>query len=184
MPVYVELIDASNRGLVLVDAYGENTISSIRVNLTSNSDDPLEIAILPGTIFGSQAAGVQNMVVTTGETLLLYARDTTGDVTINAACANMELDQPGRDDGLSLSDQPPPEDLVKLLTLDEFLDEKTRVQQFAIWTITDNPDRDGYVRISSDLISSGSGPNDEEIAQIRLLFEMAGIATNHYQALN
>lgn len=56
-----------------------------------------------------------------------------------------------------------------------------RVQQFAIWTITDNPTKDGYVGIGS--FGFGSGPGKTELARIKALFKAAGIPTTKYRAL-
>jgi hypothetical protein len=74
------------------------------------------------------------------------------------------------------------EDLLKLLGLSDFQDETFRVQQFAIWTITDNPARDGYVGLGRFVY--GTGPEDEEIERIRILFERAGISIDKYRALH
>jgi len=70
-------------------------------------------------------------------------------LNIDAACASMELTAPSESDNLTLSIETPPEDLNKLLYLSDFRSETYRVQQFAIWTITDNPERDGYVGIAT-----------------------------------
>ncbi len=105
-----------------------------------------------------------------------------GNLDIDAACANMELDAPEESNILALSTEVPPEDLVKLLYLPDFHEETSRVRQFAIWTITDNPERDGYMGIGT--FGLGSGPRDEEIDRIRVLFEKAGILTDKYKALS
>lgn len=55
-----------------------------------------------------------------------------------------------------------------------------RVQQFAVWTLTDNPSRRGFVGLGSGI--SGTGPSDEEIDAIRALFEAAGVAPGAYRA--
>jgi len=58
-----------------------------------------------------------------------------------------------------------------------------RVQQFAVWTITNNPKRNGYVGLTSGFSVFGSGPDDEEIDAIRHLFDMADIDMGKYRAL-
>lgn len=181
--VYVELINANNMGLIEVSACGTGSINRIQMSLTSNSDDTLEVAILPGTIFTSSAAGIQSMVVTAEKLILLYPYETAESVSIDAACANMELDAPEESNTLALSTEVPPEDLVKLLYLPDFHEETSRVQQFAIWTITDNPERDGYIGIATGFQIFGTGPSDNEIDRIRVLFEKAGISTDKYKAL-
>jgi hypothetical protein len=94
----------------------------------------------------------------------------------------MELGVPEESDTFSVSTAPTSEDLVKLLSLPNFLEETFRVQQFAIWTITDNPTRAGYVGLGR--FGVGSGPSDEEMQRIRALFEQAVIPTDRYQALH
>jgi hypothetical protein len=70
---------------------------------------------------------------------------------------------------------------VALLKAPDFAGQTFRVRQFAIWTITDNPTRTGYVGLGS--FGIGSGPRDEEIAVIRQLFVKAGLDPTAYLAL-
>jgi len=180
--VYAELVDAQTRGLIEVNSCGQGTINYIEISLISKSDDALEIAILPGTIFEPQVAGVQSMVVIAEKLLMLYPHETVGPIDLNTACANMELDAPSKSDNLILSLEAAPDDLILLLDLPDFHEEEFRIRQFAIWTITDNPKRGEYVGIGT--FGIGSGPNDEEIEKIRVLFDKAGISTGKYRALS
>jgi hypothetical protein len=93
----------------------------------------------------------------------------------------MELGVPEESDEFSISTAAVPQDLNKLLSLPGFLNEDFRVQQFGIWTITDNPPRGGYVGLG--YFGVGSGPDDEEMQTIRALLKQAGIPTDRYQAL-
>ncbi len=181
--VYVELIEAKNMGLIEASATGTGSINRIKISLTSKSDDTMEVAILPGTIFTSSATGVQSMVVLTEKLILLDPYETTDPFDVDAACASMELDAPEESNSLMLSTEAPPEDLMKLLNLPDFHEETFRVRQFAIWTITDNPERDGYVGIATGFSIFGTGPSDEEIEKIRVLFIKAGISISKYKAL-
>ena len=54
-------------------------------------------------------------------------------------------------------------------------------QQLAIWTITDNPTRDGYVGLG--YFGVGSGPSNAEIKEIKALFRAAGIDLDKYRAV-
>ncbi len=180
--VEIDLVAAQEQGLVSVSAAGRSAINFLSLSLASHSDDPLKITILPGTMFVAQTAGVQDMMVITKKTLSLSPHGSFEDVTVDTACANMTLDVPERADSLVLSTGAIPEDLAKLLALDDFQIATDLVQQFAVWTITDNPARDGYVGIVSN--GSGSGPTDEQIEQIKELFSLAAIPLDRYQALN
>jgi hypothetical protein len=179
-PITVDLGEAVAGGLVQATISGDG-LQRINITLRSTSDSPLEVAILPGTMFEAQAAGVQSMVVREEKVLSLKSRDSVLSHFVPVACAIMELDQPDENDAFTISMIPAPEDLIKLLNLPDFHNETFRVQQFAIWTITDNPPRDGYVGIGS--FGFGSGPDDEEMQKIQVLFEKVGISTDEYQAL-
>jgi hypothetical protein len=179
-PLALELTEAQARGLAQVAITGQG-LEWIKLVLESLSPDPLEITISPGTVFQAQTAGTQNMVVRRQGVVLLSSRGSSESVTLSAACANMELGVPEESDQFTISGAPAAEDLIKLLTLPGFLDETFRVQQFAIWTITDNPGRGEYVGLG--YFGVGSGPNDEEMQRIRALFNQAGIPIDRYRAL-
>ncbi len=179
-PMAVELGEAEARGLVQVDVSGDG-LTRIQIALESISTDPLEVTIIPGTIFEAQSAGTQNMVVRERRVALLSSRGSREILTVLAACANMRLGVPDEKDKLTIRRTPTSEDLIKLLNLPDFHKEIFRVQQFAIWTITDNPSRNTYVGIGA--FGVGSGPNEEEIGRMRSLFEKAGIPIDKYQAL-
>jgi hypothetical protein len=173
-------------GSALAQALAQATITGqglerLDLVLESVCDQPLEISIPAGTIFLAQTGGTQNMVVRRPRLVELPTRGSKESLTLSVACASMELDAPEESDHFTVSTAPVPEDLVKLLNLPAFLEEPFRVQQFAIWTITDNPPRGGYVGLG--YFGVGSGPSDEEMQSIRALFEQAGIPTDRYQAL-
>ena len=182
--VYVDLIEAVEGGLVEVRAAGTGSINRIELRLTSNTEDNLEVTILPGMIFTSSAVGIQSMVVIEERIVLLDSYEVTNPLDVDAACANMELDAPEESNSLLLSMTAPPADLMKLLNTPDFYAESTRVRQFAIWTITDNPERDGYMGIATGFQVFGTGPSDEEMAKIQLLFENAGIDIANYKAFS
>lgn len=179
-PLALELTEAQARGLAQVAITGQG-LEWINLVLESLSPDPLEIAISPGTVFQAQTAGTQNMVVRRETVAYLQSAGSQQTLTIQVACANMELGVPEESDGFTISGAPAPEDLIKLLTLPGFLDETFRVQQFAIWTITDNPGRGEYVGLG--YFGAGTGPSEEEMQRIRALFNQAGIPIERYRAL-
>jgi hypothetical protein len=150
----VELTEAEDQGLVQVEASG-NGLEWLKIVLDSLSDLPLEVTIEPGTVFEAHSAGTQSMVIRERKVVYLNPRERTV-LKLLAACADMMLDTPDDIDGFTLKRTPTQEDLVKLLNLPDFLEESFRVQQFAIWTITDNPSRSGYVGLGYD--EYGSGP--------------------------
>ena len=177
----VELIEAEGKGLIDVSAYGAGSLEWVNLNITSRSDAPLKVTILPGTIFEPQSASVQSMVVRKERVVVVEPGATTESKRVAVACANMRRDMPGESDNLTLGISRASPDLVALLNLPDFHKEPFRIQQFAIWTITDNPECDQYVGVG--LYGMGASPDDDEMTKIRVTFEKAGISIDKYRAL-
>jgi hypothetical protein len=177
----VELRAALSDGLVTVTGTGDG-LQSLDLEITSEVDFDLDVTIDVGTQLEPRARGTQLMVVLEAQTVSL-AGHASADVTLEVACAEMNQDQPTGDDTFRVLDDVPQPDLLRLLETPEFMDQSGRVQQFAVWTITNNPKRSGYVGLTSGFDIFGTGPDDEEIAAIRDLFETAGIDTGKYRAL-
>ncbi|MBN1160469.1 MAG: hypothetical protein JXA17_00760 [Dehalococcoidales bacterium] len=176
----VELLEATNQGLIELSVSGRSTIDEIKVEITSKCNRYLCVIILPGTMFVG-GTGIQSMIVTKLKEILLEP----GEIKytyVDAACGNMELDVPSGDDLFELYTGTINTDLKKLLELDGFSEYTFRVKQFAIWTITDNPKRNEYVGIVIG-VGWGTGPSDEEIETIKDIFQEAGISLAPYQAL-
>jgi hypothetical protein len=180
--VTTDLLEAVEQGLVTVEASGDG-LQWIDVTITSRSESPLEVMIPIGTVFVSQAPTVQDMVVTREETILLSVGESVVS-SLLVACMNMELDAPCESDTLEISQTSPPDDLVKLLALPDFSSEPFRIQQFAVWTITENPESAAAYRgLTIGLGPFGSGPDEDELRQIRSLFEQGGIEPILYPVL-
>jgi hypothetical protein len=176
----IDLAEAEEKGLVQAEITGRD-LDWIDLVLESLAPDPLELTIEIGTIFQAQSSGTQNMVVTEAATVFLEAEGSAEGVVAQVACANMQRHIPDEEDQFTISREPVPEDLLKLLNLPAFHEAYSFVQQFAIWTITDNPPRDGYRGLG--YFGVGFPPDEEEMADIRALFEEAGIPTENYHAL-
>lgn len=176
-----ELRQALADGLVSVTGTGDG-LQSLDLEITSEVDFDLDVTVEVGTQLEPRARGTQLMVVLEAQTVSL-AGHATADVTLEVACAEMHQDQPTGDDTFRVLDDLPQADLVRLLETSEFSEQSGRVQQFAVWTITNNPRRNDYVGLTSGFDIFGTGPDDDEIAAIRDLFETAGIDTSKYRAL-
>lgn len=175
----VELCEAEGKGLIRVVTSGYG-LEFVKLLLESLSADPLEVTILPGTILVANSPGTQSMVIREKEIVVLKSRGSKKSLLLKAACASMELAVPDEDDTFVIK-KPLIEDLVKLLALPDFESETFRVQQFAIWTITDNPGRYDYVAIGT--LGNETSPTREEMCRIQALFLKAGISTDKYLAL-
>jgi len=175
----VELRKAVRDGLVKVAGSGSG-LCSVNVSLESRSKTALTVVVLPGTIFQPDSASTQSMVALREKKIKLTSDGDSELFSVAVACANMNRSTPGRDDSFKISTKGVPGDLLALLKLPEFHQASSRIQQFAVWTITDNPDRNGYVGIGS--FGFGSGPTESDIRTIRQLFTHAGISLAKYRA--
>jgi hypothetical protein len=178
--VSISLSDATAQGMVKFAAVGHG-LDSVKLTLTSRSPGPLAVTIPAGTILATTSKGVQNMVVREEQSVALDGPDAEVSLTVPAACVNMTLKVPLNGDDFTLDRGPAGGDLARLVNLASFRERTFRVQQFAIWTITDNPMPGEYVGIGS--FGVGSGPSSEELQLVRALFAEAGISTNKYRAL-
>lgn len=176
----VELADAVDRDLVTAEVRGVD-LRWVDVVLESLMPDPLEVTIPLGTIFEAQSSHTQDMVVREAKSVFLASAGNTESVAVPVACGNMNRGVPDQEDTFTISLTPAAEELVKLLSLPEFHEAGSFVQQFAVWTITDNPARDEYRGLG--YFGVGYGPDDEDMETIRTLFGKAGIPAARYQAL-
>jgi len=179
--MFLELLDARNQGLIEVSATGIGSLERVVLSMTSKSERILDITIPIGIIFDSLSSSIQGMVVIAPKSVVLHPFEASVKVNVEAACANMRLDMPEETDSLVMRAEPAGGDLIKLLELPEFQNQTYRVQQFAIWTITDNPTSDGYVGIATGYQIWGTGPSTGEIETMRTLFILAGIDTGQYK---
>jgi hypothetical protein len=174
----VKLATAIKAKQIRMDAVGSG-LQSLDIELTSLVDDPLEVVVPVATLFAPRDSDTQKMVVTTQATIQL-SDGAPVRFTLDVACATMRRDTPGSRDTFRLSTVTPKRDLRLLLREPAFGDASFRVQQFAIWTITDNPRRGAYVGLGT--FGVGSGPSAAEYRQIKGLFKKAGIDPTRYAA--
>lgn len=174
----VTLQEALTEGLVVASITG-NGLTQINLTLKPKVEVNLEIEIAPGTLFISGTEGVQNMVVRQRE--IVYLKPTVEmSLELEVSCANMHLKQPEFSDVFTISSEPTNEDLLRLLALEDFAFYDTELQQFAIWTITDNP-FDPYSYVPIEVGGYTHYPQEYQIDIIKDLFEAAGIDTTKFK---
>jgi hypothetical protein len=176
----VDLVTAVRQGLVVVQATGDG-IQSVQLSLSSKTSDDIDVTVTPGMIFEAASADVQSMVATSATDVVLNPGDSGVSLTVDVACTNMHLSAPTSSNTFSVNSSQSRE-LRLLVSLADFQQASSRVQQFAVWTITDNPGRYDFTELCTDSANC-SGPTDDEINQIRQLFQEAGITTSDYAAL-
>jgi hypothetical protein len=123
------------------------------------------------------------------------------EFTVPAACLNMLLQEPHGDS--AFIEMVPPAvasisaDLKNLLQSLAFQTSPSRIRQFAVWTLTDNPRRTGYSGIKwlnrnpdlhrtyvpvQECIPQSGSPTEDELEAIRALLRQTGIDTRMYRA--
>lgn len=177
-PPAIELRAAISDGKVSITLRGVG-LESVQLTLTPKIETSIRVVVNPGTMLVPRASGTQTMVVV-DKAVITLEPEVSVDAELDVACAQMHDDMPGSGDTFRVSTSRAPSDLLKLLRLPAFAGEEFRVKQFAIWTITDNPSRSGYVGLSS--WAESGGPTKAEFARIAELLDQAGIAAGHYRA--
>jgi hypothetical protein len=171
---------AIDQDLVRASLQGDG-LQYVDLRLRSLTTSPLTVLVAAGTLFDPQRDATQSMVVI-ADTEIDIAPGDNDSWQVPVACAEMRRDQPSGDDTFSIRPGAASGDLARLLDTDEFADQDFRVQQFAVWTITNNPLRRSYTGLGSTFSVFGTGPSDEEFDAIRDLFEAAGINPRDYRA--
>lgn len=174
----MSIFDATRTGDLSASATGDG-LEFVRVTVVSRRNRTWRVTIPAGTRFLSDGH-VQNMISRGSLVFILEPGETT-TFAVSVSCMNMHLPEPKSSDVLRLE---PPEsrgDLARLVATPSFANAAFRVQQFAVWTVTDNPGPGQFVGIGSSLSPFGSGPTDSEIAILRRLFYEAGIETTKYR---
>jgi hypothetical protein len=164
-------------GLVVAQPAG-NGIETMDLSLSSKSRSVLDVTVDAGMMFEANSSNVQSMVATNTTDVTLNPGDSGVTLTVDVSCTNMNLEAPAQGDTFYVQGSHS-SDLRHLVNLADFQQASPRVQQFAVWTITDNPTRDGFVELCS---TDCSGPTDDEMNQIRQLLVEAGMDASKYAA--
>jgi hypothetical protein len=180
----LELREAVAKGLIRVSAFG-NGLQSVSLSVETDSNRSLEITVPAGTLFRPNSTGQQNMLACATTTFILAKKMRRQQINVDAACINMHKPTPMRGDRLTLSYSEQRDDLTKLIICPDFRNKSFRVQQFAVWTVTDNPDRSQYVGIvGTENPGDGGPPSFHELEDIRALFGKARIPVVKYRVFS
>ena len=175
----VELQSGLTKGVLKFHSARSAGLYSLYLRLESQCRDPIMVSIAPGTLFKPRSAGIRDAIVIR-ECLEPIQPGETSEVSLQVASANMLKPPAAEGAEFDLSPMPVSEDLRKLVSLPGF--STSGVKQFAIWTITDNPERAAYRGIPT---SAGPDrlPSDADFGFIHTLFSAAGISTGIYKSL-
>jgi len=171
------LQEALTEGVVVATITGSG-LFQVEIAIKPKVELNYEIVIEPGTMLISSTEGVQNMVVREEKIVYLKPELEVG-LDLEVSCANMHLDQPNYSNSFTVSTDSATGDLQRLLALQDFRYLDLILQQFAIWTITDNPvSAYDYVGIDSGGVTRY--PQENEIETMKSLFVEAGIDFTNY----
>ena len=96
-------------------------------------------------------------------------------------CADMTLSVPLEEHRLTLEAAPSAsQDLMRLLSHPGFASASSRVQQYSVWTIRENPERRSSLR-ALGRFNGGQQMTEEELAEMRTLSAGAGIESRSYR---
>jgi len=185
----VDLFEAIRKGLVTATAIGGG-LQSATIRLELKTKHVLAVDVPGTTYLGSRSGTLQNMVILATTTAWLTPDQPKQDHYVPVACANMPLDAPSGKDDLVIqplpSKAPKWADLRKLISAPEFADAERIMQQFAVWTITDNPASGDAIKsiqvtfIRPNGISERPTSARPDLDSIRTLFVKVGIDPTRY----
>ena len=146
------------QGAISVTGRG-SSIELVGLKIRNLRAVPLSFTIPIGTFLDSSDGSVQDMVTT--ETLqVTLAASEEKEVLIWAACADLNLDEPGSSNSFTVRASPPNAELVPILKALEAASASRDVFQAAVWIITDNADYDDL----GNLLRGGTRSIDEDCA--------------------
>ncbi|MDB5340964.1 MAG: hypothetical protein JWN70_6583 [Planctomycetaceae bacterium] len=192
----IDIRDALTQGLVAVEAKGDG-LEALSVSLKCTTDAEVKIIVPLATRFAPAKAGPQDMVVLEPKVIKLNKRDDNAFVSLSVACATMARGTPGPGDRMVLAHSRGTLELRKLISSPAFAKAPFEIRQYAIWTVTDNPQKTGYTGIGTQGVPGGliialpagigdgagsGGPSAAERAAVGKLMDAAGIYKGRYAA--
>jgi hypothetical protein len=162
----ISLTDAMQRGWVSSHIVGDD-LQNVSLTVERRVHRPLRVSIPAGTYFVS-GGDAQNMVACEDNTADLTS-STSAAISVGAACANFNLEQPDSSNTFSVRASHPDPKLRKLLAVIARENPGSRETQLAIWSITDDPSRDDVAAHISP------NPDTDDYQQAAHLLREAGI---------
>lgn len=176
----MDILEAQGKGLVEVSGQGQSLVL-IYVTITSKSANPLKLTIPPGTVFDGPNDAISSMVVLAPATISIEAYRISTHNQVWAAVIDMKKGMPSNTTKLTLSPTPVSGDLKLFIDYASgpAVSIDIKLALYAIWTIQNNPARNEYLKTGSG--SDYGVPTDQNWAQIKEVFQKAGIDTGKYK---
>lgn len=172
------LVEAAQSGQVDIEITGDDLVNASAV-FTSKADAPLAITLEAGTQLLSDKANVTNLALRQTIRFGLLPGEKR-ELHLPVVSLNMKQNSPSIVDDFTVSAKAVKPELLQLLALPEFRFAPLRVQQYAVWVITDNPTVNGFVE--TGMFGRETAPTSDELAEVRRLLEAAGLDPAKYKA--
>ena len=203
--ISVDLPSAIDQELVACRVVSQGELDHVVLLVKNMQEEPIQVIILPGTVFVPSDEAVQQMGAVDQVTIYL-APGEEKEVVVPTACFQMTLDQPGEDIEFVYVRQLPHDEIRRLCSSPTFQTASFRVKQFAIWTLIENPNAvDDYAELGFGeefvanleelgfplelLVLLWAYPevlfelSEEEIEGLELIFTLAGIPVQSFDDL-
>ena len=112
-------------------------INELGLDIRNTTDQPLQVDIPAGTYFVNKDPASQNMVVRHPARASLEASGHV-EIQLEAACANLHLSEPTRDDTFTIQRTPSSPELARLIDQVISVQVDYPVEQAAVWIVTDD----------------------------------------------
>jgi outer membrane protein assembly factor BamD (BamD/ComL family) len=132
------IFDLVSENKVEVEVKGSD-ITGVTVSVRKLVPNNINVQIPPGTFFISNSSSSQNMVTRRNKNIVLVDNK-WHDYNIEAGCANRIRDIPGADDRFNVQRSPNQQELEILMKVLSKENTSSKVEQAAIWVVTDNAD--------------------------------------------
>jgi hypothetical protein len=182
-PAVIDIQEGKDKGLISVTASGSDFLDSINVKITSNcKSSPITVNIQPGTVFVLVfLIQERSRMINLQKTSISVDPGTSQHVLLHTASIDSGLMAPDETTELYPKDTPLPSDTKLLLQASDFQSASFRIQQFAIWLTTSNTWAFTKIRVGSK--GNYQSVTEDELKQIKSIFQNAGISIDKYPVL-
>ncbi len=135
-PAAASIVDLVGQGKITFKITS-GAINELGLDIRNNSGQPLLVDIPAGTYFVNQDPTSQNMVVRHPAKTPLEANGHV-EIQLEAACANLHLSEPTRDETFTIQRTPASPDLTRLIDKINSVQVDFPVEQAAVWIVTDD----------------------------------------------
>jgi hypothetical protein len=135
-PAAAHIVDLVGQGKITFKITS-GAINELGLDIRNNTGQPLQVDIPAGTYFVNKDSTSQNMVVRHPAKASLDANGHV-EIQLEAACANLHLTEPTRDDTFTIQRTPASPGLTRIIDQINSVQVDYPVEQAAVWIVTDD----------------------------------------------